>query len=558
MATWEVGALVAAVTLLLAVHAHADRPQQLALLDEPMLVVRMPDGSLSGWLSHSVDGKPVAATRTSTDNGHTWSEPQAAFSLPEGPGAWSGPEPLLDRNGELHVFLLRYGRPGNAAGPEPEGVLAAKYQGSRLDIWYTRSHDGRQRFDVPRMIWRGYTGALNSVIQMDNGRILLPFSCMTGRTWANRGTGLGAWTFYGQFDCTLIYSDDAGATWSATETLSTPVPDIVSAYGAVEPVVLQLRDGRVWMILRTQQGRPYESFSSDGVEWTPPEPMDLLSSDSPMGIARLEDGRLVMLWNNCLRFPYAYGGRHVIHAAVSEDEGRTWRGFREVARDPRRFEPPPPDGDFGTAYPFPTVVNDGKVLYCTGQGAGRVLLMSLDPDWLLERRETADFAQRPEEWHSFGTRGVEIIPHPERPDERALHVAKTDPDWPGGVTWNFPAGRSGSLRLRIMARPGAGPLLVGITDHFSVPFDTEDLFNNLYNLRLGPGGVGLTEGKWQELVLTWSEAKRECLVALDGAVVAQMPLRRETLGACYLRLRSLAQTTDPAGYLVAGAEAEVE
>ena len=123
--------------------------------------------------------------------------------------------------------------------------------------------------------------------------------------------------------------------------LIVPVPDIVSAYGAVEPVAIELKDHRVWMLIRTQQGRFYESFSDDGIHWGAPLATRILSSDSPAGLVRLRDKRLVLLWNNCLRFPYAYGGRHVLHAAISEDDGKSWSGYREVAQDPLRALPPP-------------------------------------------------------------------------------------------------------------------------------------------------------------------------------------------------------------------------
>jgi len=557
MPRWEAGAVTAALLLAASTGTPAEGPRRLALLDEPILVLRMADGSLTGWLVQGPDGAQAVCRRASTDNGQTWSAAETVCALPGGPGRWLGLEPLLDREGEVHLFLLRYGQEGTVGAGEGERVLVGELVDTRLDLWATRSHEGQSRWDKPRMLWKGYTGALNSVAQLDSGRILLPFSYLTSRTWANRGTGLDEWTFMGQFDCVNVYSDDGGESWALSASLRTPVPDIVSAYGAVEPVVIQLRDGRVWMLIRTQQGRLYESFSPDGAQWSAPQPTELLSSDSPVGIVRLGDGRLVLLWNNCLRFPYAYGGRHVLHAAISDDEGKTWRGFREVARDPRRNEPPPPNGDFGTAYPFPTATGDGQVIYCTGQGAGRVLLMRLCPDWLLERRQTADFFGRTEEWHHFGTRGVGFAQHPRRPRATVLSLCKTDPHWPAAVTWNFPSGRSGRLKIRLMPRPGCRPLLLGLTDHFSVPFDLEDHLNSLYNLRLGAGCVEVAEGQWHDVILAWDEHARRCEVTVDGRPAGPLHLRRETLGACYVRLRSLAEDVDTAGWLVEAVTVEV-
>ena len=93
-----------------------------------------------------------------------------------------------------------------------------------------------------------------------------------GRSWAKRGEGFAAFSHPGQFDVTAIYSDDQGETWQKSKSvLRVPIPHSVSSYGAVEPVIVQLNDGRVWMLIRTQMGRFYESFSRDGSEWTPPD-----------------------------------------------------------------------------------------------------------------------------------------------------------------------------------------------------------------------------------------------------------------------------------------------
>src|SRR5439155_7684986 len=154
----------------------------------------------------------------------------------------------------------------------------------------------------------------------------------------------------------------------------------------------------------------------------------LISSDSPAGLVRLPDGRIVMLLNCCLRFPYAYGGRHVLHAAISDDEGRTWRGYREVARDPLRSQPPPPGGDFGPSYPYPCVTKDGKVLFAlacaTGTRSGQPTnppgfvptqkrdLTLLDPAWLTESSQRTDSSEGEaslHDWSLFGGQGVELV-----------------------------------------------------------------------------------------------------------------------------------------------------
>ncbi len=538
-----------------------------------MAIIRLSGGTLMGNFIRTRDGVPEVAARYSNNTGLTWSNPETLFKLRKEGGEWAGPMALLDHQGEVHLFFLKWEDAKSQSDENREAVLHGDlggYGGKRLDIWHAKSKSGRTDWQPPKRIWKGYTGAMNSVIQMTNGRIVFPFAqLMPPREFGSGGDDLAAFTFTGPFQSTAAYSDDQGETWRLSlSSLSVEVPSIVHGYGADEPVVLQLKDGRVWMLMRTQRGRLYESYSADGATWSPARPTRLISSDSPVGLVRVDDGRIILFWNCCQRFPYAFGGRHVLHAAISDDEGRTWRGFREVARDPKRNEPPPVNIDFGTAYPFPTAASAGKVIYRTGQGEGRVLLTLLDPQWLLETRQKADFSAAQEAWSVFGTKGVDFVAHPEKGQTKVLRVRKTHFDWPACAVWNFPAGLRGRLRVRLKLNPGFAGALVAITDHFSTPFDMEDRFYNLFNLDIASDGRILKEtagsqpvlslGRWHDLELAWDCGKGDCQVMLDGRNVGTLPLLRESLGACYLRLRSTAEQTDRAGFLVESAEADVQ
>ena len=348
----------------------ASGPTRLAQMDVRPRIVRLPDASHIGlFLRYQGDSQEVAAIY-STDNGSSWSEPRRLFPLPSEPGRWGGMQAIVDDQSELQVLVLNDAKTGVFGPPEEKEKRRRPIAERRIDIWHIRSSEMHRRWSAPNKIWEGYTGSINSLIQMRSGRIVLPFAYLTERNWRNRGEGFDRFTFMGTSNTTAVYSDDRGASWrQAPAHLRVQTPN-TDTYGAVEPVILQLKDGRVWMAIRNQLGRLYESFSADGKDWSEPRPTSIYSSDSPVGLVRLGDGRIVMLWNGCQRYPYALGGRHVLHAAISEDEGKTWRGYREVVRDPKRDEPPPPGGDHGTAYPFPALGRDGKVLFTTGQRVG--------------------------------------------------------------------------------------------------------------------------------------------------------------------------------------------
>jgi len=552
-------------------RGHAEKPVEgtpsvpalVAHFSETMRLVLLPDGALMGIYLQTAGGGQEVDARYSKDDGATWSEPVTLLKLPSGMGVWAGQEALVDHSGEVQLFLLNDASTGVLHSGEARRPKPAQMRKRHLDIWHTKSVDGTKSWQPLKRIWEGYTGSLNSVIQLRGGRIVLPFSYLTPRTWGDRGGGFDDFTFMGHYDSTVLYSDDEGNTWHLSPShLEVPVPDIVSAYGAIEPVVLQLKDGRAWMLIRTQMGRFYESFSSDGINWSVPLPTSIISSDSPAGLLRLKDGRILLLWNDCQRYPYAHGGRQVLQGAVSSDEGRIWHGYREVVRDPLRSQPPPANGDFGTAYPFPTLTKDGKVLLHTGQGKGRNFLVFLDPRWLDETRQVSDFSKGLNNWSVFGTRGVGLVPDPGKPGAKVLSLCKADANWPAGAVWNFPNGKEGRLRLRIMVKSGFKGVLMCLTDQFSPPFDAEDRFYNLFNLRIGPGGqlpngTKIALDRWHNLELRWDCKERNCQVIVDGRQLEMIPLLRETSGVCYLRLRSIARGKDDRGILVESVSAEV-
>jgi hypothetical protein len=531
-------------------------PQPAAKLEEQPFIATLSDGTLIGCFRRIVDGVAEVAARISKDSGRNWSSPETLLKLPPSKGSYSLFLAFGDRHDEVHLFFLndagtRSARTGGSANIEPH-----------LDIWHTKSENGRTKWQPVKMIHEGFASHLNSVIQLKSGRMVLPFASLTKRTWGRRGEGFDAFTYMGQYDCTTIYSDDDGATWrKSPAALKVETPDI-RTYGAVEPVVLELKDGRVWMLMRTQRGRFWQSFSKDGVEWSPAQPTTIFSSDSPAGLVRLKDGRIALFWNGCLRVSYAFGGRPVLHVAISEDEGQTWRGYREVARDPLRSEPPPPSGDWGTAYPFPIATREGKILLRTGQGRGRNFLLLIDPDWVYETQQRSDFTSGLDEWSVFGTKGVELVPNPAGAGAQALSVRKLDAEWPATAVWNFPMGPKGSLRFRLMLKSGFQGALVGLTDHYSVPFDREHQFFNLYNFQIDSTGRFGRDGKleldrWYNLQIDWDTTKRDARVSADGKLLTVLPLLRDSYGVCYLRLSSTANVTDATGFLVDSVEADV-
>lgn len=555
--------------LILATRASSapPRPPERLAHFEQMPKVLLPEETLAAYfLQHRGPGLPMTEdvqkmrVRFSKDHGKTWGEPQEIFELPREAGGFGYFERLADKDGEVHFFFLCDANTGVVRMREKTETQPAVEPLARqsLDVWHVRSTGGRTKWSKPKQIWEGRAGDLQSVIQLKSGRLILPLSYLVPRSWGSRGEGFNAFTYMGQFDTTALYSDDGGETWTKSNSvLRTPTPNL-SAYGAVEPVAIELKDGRVWMLLRTQLGRFWESFSSDGgATWSAARPTAITSSDSPAGLVRLPDDRILLIWNNCLRYPYAQGARNVLHAAVSSDEGKTWRGYREIARDPARNEPPPPNGDHGVSYPFASLTGDGRVIYSlwveTGKGRS---LFAVDPTWLTETEQRDDFeSSELEPWLTYGTKGVEIISHDGANGGKVLAIRKADASWPSAAVRNFPAGGSGSVKLRLLIEPGFGGASIQLTDHFSVPFDLEDRYFAQYELRVGPDGeVGDTRrippGEWTDVELRWDGTKRACDVLVNGQSVATLAQRREGAPPSYLRIRPLSNDVDKGRMLV--------
>ena len=490
--------------------------------------VQLPDGRI---MALSVVGRlkdPTMQARYSTDHGHTWSNPVDLFHWPKEAAKYYTFDAILDRGGELHVFLL-----------------------CDDSIWHTRTESGRTGWQPAKSIYQGEPGNFLSAIELRDGRIVLPFPLNHKRSWSDRGGGFLDFTYVGTWGVSSLYSDDSGKFWQKSpDDLFVQTPDL-GTWGADEPVALQLKDGRVWMLIRTQRGRFYESFSADGGEhWSAARPSPLISSDSPGALLRLKDGKILLFSNACLRYPYAYGSRNVLHVAISENEGRTWRGFREVARDPLRNEPPDSEGDYGLGYTFAMQAADGNVLFTNWVESGRERSFRLfDPDWIYETRQASDFSLGIEDWSIFGSKGVGLEPDPERPNGRALAVRNAEKGWPAGAVWNFPMGAKGRLEMDVKLSPGFGGTLIGMTDHFSVPWDMEDQFYNVFNLPIAADGqmlpdVKLVIGRWYHLALEWDMARRQCRVSINGKLASTIEDQRRSAGINYLRLRSVADRPD--------------
>ena len=561
-----IGLVILLTTVTMLAAGEQDKPRAPVILsaaDGRPPLVAMPDGGLSMIFARKTpSGMEVTCKRT-TDNGRSWSAPETLCTMISKEfgtkSAWLMP-PLLSRDGRLQLFWMVERGSGHRDGVD-----------YFIDVVHAHSLQSLTAWSPPQRIFEGYVGSINGVTQLKSGRIVLPFAY-----WL---AGVAQGPPFGSNATTSVYSDDHGDTWNRS-----PAKLIAPCYtgyngggcGAIEPTILELNDGRVWMLIRTQTGLLYESFSTDGANWSDAKPTRFYSSDSPAWLMRLPDKRIVLLWNNCentsrIDGEGVYTTRDALHAAISSDEGATWRGYREVYLDPLRNQSPPKEGDRGTAYPYAAAASDGNILMISGQGDGRQNIVSIDPDWLEETHHEDDFSHGLGGWSvfkSFGpatgwwrdrVQGPQLVNHPTKSGVKVLHICRPDEKDGDEAVWNFPVGRKGKVELSLLLKPGSQGVSLALADRYIQPSDGVGDEKVLFCLPIGTDGrvisgtSVLNKGRWHTFTMNWEMDEHLCRVLVDGQPAGVLTMRNAdsaSPGPSYLRLRSTAQQTDTAGMLV--------
>lgn len=541
--------------------AQAAEGPQVIVQDPPLGVLERADGSFEFY---NLREPHAPVVRSALDGQRVTIQPALTRSVPPGP---LPPRMLEDEHGELHAIDLR----GRGEGRQ---IAVDRF----IDLHHRRTIQQRSQWQPAQPIWEGYCGALMQFTRLQSGRIVAPFGAWLPGRRSGPPTGPNV--------VTAVYSDDGGATWtkSSAQLTSPCYPGYNgSNYGACEPVVLERSDGRLDMLMRTQTGFLYRSTSDDGgATWQPARASRFYVSTGPPGLVRLPDGRIVLFWNHCEMPPRVdgqgvYAGRDAMHAAISDDEGRTWRGFREIYRDPYRNETPPKSGDRGTAYPFGVVDADGRLLVITGQGKGRRNVIRFDPDWLLATSHGDDFSNGLDAWHVFKpfgpatgfwrdrTVGPVIVDDSKATGGKALHLRRPNDRDADGASWNFPLGWKGTLAVRLKPQGGFGGASLALLDRMFEPTDDHARRLGIFVLEVAPDGslrnldgLQFEHDRWQTLTLRWDLDAGECEVELNGSCRTLTQRHPSLNGLSYLQLRSLADEVDRAGWLVDSVRVEID
>ena len=312
------------------IHACAEAMPNLP----PARFVRMPQtGEIYALECDFPSDGRAGQVLVSRDEGATW-EPVSPIGgdlglVPSDSGALTA-----TREGTL---VVAFANQGEMARPREWDPAHKGDLGWREPTWVARSLDRGRTWQDCQMLHEDWTGAVRDMIQTRDGRIV--FSSM--KLLADPGR-----------HAVLTYgSDDDGRTWSAGNLID--LGGIGHHGGVSEPTLIECRDGRLMMLIRTNWGQFWRAFSTDGGRhWHPYGPAGIDASSAPGALLRLHDGRIALAWNR----EYPEGSKDValrggdgiwsatpasnfrreLSLSFSSDDCETWTPPVVVARHPER------------------------------------------------------------------------------------------------------------------------------------------------------------------------------------------------------------------------------
>lgn len=409
----------------------------------------------------------------------------------------------------------------------------------------------------------------------------------------------------------VYYSDDCGETWSCTDPGIAPMHEKTWPHKGYrwqqnfrENTIAELSDGTLMMLARTATDFHHVSFSYDGGEsWTTPTASAFHGTGTMPTMRRLSDGRIVLCWCNTKLMPENsdadgiwedfFTNRDANHAAISEDDGKTWIGFREMVLNHIRHNPDlrsyggPETSRDKSVHQFELLeLPYNKMLVAYGQHYACRRIIIFDIDWLYETKRienlthgfenlsaqsyvksiSGGFKGQPDNPNEYAghcaynrINSVLLVPNPYEYGKEALSFRTNDDDRLlnnlSGATWNFPIASKG--RVTITARIGGKGLRVSLFDHWFNPTDNTAEYFADYSILLRPDMH--SEDGMEKFVIEFDCQKNEATVSCGEYLHITHRLNNaHPYGLCYLHMQNAAGygESDKEGSLVARLEYE--
>jgi hypothetical protein len=227
---------------------------------------------------------------------------------------WSAPVLVIDPEGDVRAF-------DPCLWVDPDGRLwlfwaqAYGHWDGRAGVWaMVADEPDRQEpgWSSPRRLWDGIM--MNKPLELSSGEWALPVAI-----WSLTPTISGPQVrdLADRSGSLMVVSTDRGTNWGLRGKSAVP------QRSCDEHHIVELKDGRLWMLVRTEYGIG-DSYSSDrGRTWDPGGQSHITHiPHARFFIRRLASGRLLLVKHD----PPDRNTRSHLTAFLSEDEGQTWQG----------------------------------------------------------------------------------------------------------------------------------------------------------------------------------------------------------------------------------------
>ncbi len=269
-------------------------------------IERTPQGRLwACWVGNGDNPNGYFMLATSDDGGGTWSKPRVVIDPTDPPDApqrralvgnlWT--DPL----GRLWCFFDQ----------------SLGYFDGRCGDWSIRCDNpdaAEPTWTAPVRFADGCT--LNKPTVLKNGEWLLPVSLWTRDRIAPETLKDAHHDLDPIRMANVFASTDQGQTWTRRGGVAFPETHFD------EHMLVERRDGSLWMLARTKPGIS-ESVSTDGgVTWSAPRLSSIQNTSARFFIRRLASGKLLLVKNGPI--DVLLPRRSNLSAFLSDDDGRTW------------------------------------------------------------------------------------------------------------------------------------------------------------------------------------------------------------------------------------------
>ena len=257
------------------------------------------------------DKNNYVVVSSGSDSGENWQEKLIIDPDGDGPVRAFDPEIWIDPTGRLWVFWTQ----------------AIGHDGSVAGVWSIKCDDpdsDNPEWSEPRRLTNGVMMCKPTVLS--NGDWILPAS-----TWKMTDNS-----------AKVIVSTDNGLSWHERGAVNVPV----ESRNYDEHMIVERKDGSLWMLVRTKYGIG-ESISRDsGKTWSELKPSGIEHPSARFFIRRLSSGNLLLVKHGPIDIRT---GRSHLMAFISQDDGKTWS--RGLLIDQRK----------GVSYPDGQEGADGKI-----------------------------------------------------------------------------------------------------------------------------------------------------------------------------------------------------